>query len=181
MIDTQIPGSYFMNALCVRPGVHFDIQDQNETVLLVLRAHPVTQIPWVLSTILMFVLLAVLDMFIPAFIPANYRVFINVMLVVFILNYAWLNFILYYYQVGIVTDRRVIDVDFYSILYRETSEARVGKIEDVTSRTGGYFGSLFNYGNVHVQTAGAEPNIEFNRIPAPSAVAKIINDVHNHI
>ena len=34
--------------------------------------------------------------------------------------------------------------------------------------------SLFNYGNVFIQTAGAHPNIEFNAIPDPTAAATSI-------
>ena len=178
MIDAKKPASYYMSALCVRPHARFDVQDPKETIILVLRAHPITLVPWILTTIGLIFLLIILNFFLPVFFTSSHRILLNIIGLVFIANYAWLNFVLYYYQVGIVTNKRVLDVDFYSILYRETSEARVYKIEDVTAKTGGYFGSVFNYGSIHVQTAGAEANIEFLRIPAPTAVSKIINDVH---
>ena len=76
-----------------------------------------------------------------------------------------------------MTNKRILDVDFYSILYREVSETRLTKVEDITSKTGGYFGSLFNYGNVFVQTAGSEVNIEFLNVPDPANAVKIINDL----
>jgi len=181
VIDAKKPASYYMSSLNVRPNARFDVQDPDETLILVLRAHPVTQVPWILTSVGVFLILIFINLFLPSFITLSYRVFLNFMSLLFIGNYIWLNFVLYYYQVGIVTNKRILDVDFYSILYRETSETRVHKVEDVTSKTGGYFGSLFNYGSVFVQTAGSEPNIEFLKIPAPSAVAKIINDVHAHI
>ena len=37
--------------------------------------------------------------------------------------------------------------------------------------------SLFNFGNVFVQTAGNELNIEFTNVPGSSDVVKIINSV----
>ena len=57
--------------------------------------------------------------------------------------------------------------------------AIAGKIEDVTSKTGGFLSSIFDYGNVFVQTAGTEANIEFVNIPKPSQVAQIINSLIN--
>jgi hypothetical protein len=71
----------------------------------------------------------------------------------------------------------VIDIDLHSILYKEVTMAVLGKIEDVTSKSGGFFSSIFNYGNVFVQTAGTEANVEFINIPRPSEVTKIINSL----
>ena len=76
-----------------------------------------------------------------------------------------------------VTDERIIDIDFHSVLYKEVTIAMLKKIEDVTSKAGGFFSSLFDYGNVFVQTAGTEANIEFMNVPKPSQVAKIINQL----
>ena len=50
----------------------------------------------------------------------------------------------------------------------------VSKIEDVTYKRSGFFGTMFNYGDVYIQTAGAEPNIEFLSIPKPGEVAQLI-------
>jgi hypothetical protein len=55
--------------------------------------------------------------------------------------------------------------------------AVINKIEDVTSKSGGFFSSVFDYGNVFVQTAGTEANVEFMNIPKPSEVVKIINSL----
>ena len=53
----------------------------------------------------------------------------------------------------------------------------ISKIEDVTSKVGGFFRSIFDYGNILVQTAGEEPNIEFLGVPHPSQIVKIINEL----
>ena len=79
---------------------------------------------------------------------------------------------------GIVTNKRIIDIDFSSILYRETTEARLANVEDITSKQVGYFGSFFHYGNVFVQTAGTYTNIEFLNVPEPAEVVEIINRLH---
>ncbi len=109
---------------------------------------------------------------------------INVFSLVFVFSYLWFNFLHWFYNVGIITNERVVDVDFINVVYREINSARLEKIEDITSRGVGYFGSLFNYGNIFIQTAGAEINIEFQNVPNPSAIANTINNLleepHGH-
>ena len=83
---------------------------------------------------------------------------------------------LWYFNLGIITTERVIDVDFSTILYKERTTAYYDKIEDVTVKTGGFLASIVNYGNIFVQTAGTEANIEFMNIPEPGKVAEIINN-----
>ena len=53
--------------------------------------------------------------------------------------------------------------------------AQLGKIEDITVKSGGYFESLFNYGSIFIQTAGTEANVEFIDVPYPSDAIQIIN------
>ena len=60
---------------------------------------------------------------------------------------------------------------------RQISEAKNKSIEDVSYTQIGFVRSLFNYGDVMVQTAGAENNIEYDRVPRPSVVADIIGDL----
>ncbi len=177
MVDPKKPANYYYHALCVRPNAKFDLQDEDEYIILLLRAHPVTQIGWVLLSVFLLLVLIGLNFILPAFFTAGHRIILNITGLIYILSYVWLKFILYYYHVGIVTNKRVLDIDQHGILYRETSEAKLDRIQDVTSRSGGYWGAIFNYGNIFVQTAGTEPNIEFIHVPHPTLVAKIINDV----
>jgi len=93
---------------------------------------------------------------------------------VFLLSFIWFNLLNWYFNVGIVTNRRVIDIDFYAVLYREITVARLDKIQDITVKSGGYFEGFFNYGTIFIQTAGTEANIEFADIPRPAEVVQMI-------
>lgn len=86
---------------------------------------------------------------------------------------------MWYFDVGLVTNLRVVDIDFPSILIREISATQVDKIEEATARIIGAASSIFNFGDVYVQTAGSEQNIEFLRVPYPSRIVKIINNLTN--
>jgi membrane protein YdbS with pleckstrin-like domain len=79
--------------------------------------------------------------------------------------------------VGIVTNKRIIDIDFYGLIYKEITSAKLEKIEDITVKSGGFFASIFNYGNIFIQTAGTEVNIEFFNVPSPNKVRDLINSL----
>lgn len=166
-------------------GVNFAEQEVNEEILLLLRRHFVTNIPWIAAALVLLLLPFAFPFvinFFPFPLPSSQTLLLSLLfyyLVVF--GFVLLNFTLWYFQVGLVTNIRVIDVDLAGILYRRISEAKVQNIEDVTYNQVGFIRSLFNYGNVLVQTAGAEENIEYDRVPRPSRVAEIIGDLSQPI
>ncbi|KKP34472.1 MAG: hypothetical protein UR23_C0037G0013 [Candidatus Roizmanbacteria bacterium GW2011_GWA2_32_13] len=114
-------------------------------------------------------------MFLQSFLNLGQVLIINIFFIVFILSYIWFNVLNWYFNVGIVTSKRVIDIDFYAVLYKEITVAQLGKIEDITVKSGGYFESLFDYGSIFIQTAGTEANVEFIDVPHPSDATQIIN------
>ena len=54
-------------------------------------------------------------------------------------------------------------------------------IEDVTAEIRGILGTVFNYGTIYVQTAGRVTHFEFNNIPNPHRVAKLILDLYERL
>ncbi len=160
---------------CLNPQTKFDTQEDGEKIYLLLRSHPFTQIDWILTSIAFIILLFVLN-----FIPQNIfnigQIFvINLFFIAFIFSYIWFNILNWYFNVGIVTSKRIIDIDFYAVLYKEITNAQLGRIEDTTVKSGGYVESFFDYGSIFIQTAGTEANVEFLNVPHPSDAVQIIN------
>lgn len=167
----------FWHAFCIHPQTRFETQRDNETVILTLRAHPITLLPWIANTAFLLILYFVGLLFLPQFLTPHYVVYSMIAVPILIFTYAWSNFIHWFFNVGIVTNQRIIDVDFHNLLYKEIAEAKLEKIEEMTSKGGGYLSSLVNYGSVYVMTAGEEPNIEFIDIPDPAGAIEIINSL----
>lgn len=176
-MDLSKPSHHAWHSFCVRPQIKFETQTEGEEVILVLRAHPVTLIPWIINTIFLFVILIFIDNFLPNFLSTAQIFFVNLIAITAILFYIWFNILSYLFNVGIVTNQRVVDVDLSGIIYKEVTEAKLSKIEDITDKTSGYFASVFNFGDVFIQTAGTEENIEFLKVPRPADVVRIINDL----
>lgn len=166
------------------PKIKFETSEPTEEVVLLLRSHPFTQIGWILNALFLLILLVVMNFFIPGFVSSSQVFIINTLGLVFIFSFIWLSFLNWYFNVGIVTNKRIVDIDFSMILYKEITVARLDKIEDITIKSGGYFESFFDYGTIFIQTAGMEANVEFAQVPFPSEVVKIINKLigkkHGH-
>ncbi len=160
---------------CINPKIKFDTQEEGEIIYLLLRSHPFTQIGWIFSSIILIILLFVLNFFLHNFFNLGQIFIINLFFIVFILSYIWFNILNWYFNVGIVTNKRVIDIDFYAVLYKEITNAQLGRIEDTTVKSGGYIESFFDYGSIFIQTAGTEANVEFINVPHPSDAVQIIN------
>jgi len=159
-------------------GIKFSQKDAEEKIVLFLRRHPITNLGWILIAVLMLLAPEVLKYFpILSFLPDRFQ-FVAALLwyavtVAFILE----NFLDWFFNVCIVTDERVFDVDFINLIYREISEANIDHIQDVTVMMGGVIRTIFDYGDVYIQTAGEVPRIEYQSIPHPDKVAKILREL----
>jgi len=167
----------YMHAFCVYPKTTFEGQNKNETVILLLRAHPITQIPWIISAVALFIVPTFISFLLKDFFQVRQLIFLIGFWYAFLYSYILINILNYLFNVGIITNERIIDVDYFNILYKEVNMTVHSQIQDVTTKTGGFIRSMFRFGNIFIQTAGAEINIEFLDIPQPTKAARIIHDL----
>jgi len=164
-------------SFCLNPSLTFNGQDNDEVPILLLRAHPITQIPWIINDFFLLLFIFGLNIFLPSYLKPYQIIFVNLFGLSLVFSYFYFNFLHWFFNMGIVTNKRILDIDFYGLVYKETTIAILDKVEDITAKVGGFFSSFFNYGNLFIQTAGTEANIEFINIPKPQEVAKIINQL----
>jgi uncharacterized membrane protein YdbT with pleckstrin-like domain len=162
----------FPNKVC------FETQDDSEQVILFLRQHPIVNLPWIMMTILMLTLPSVFIFFPPyAALPANYQFVITMGWYMFVFGYTLAKFMGWFFNIYILTDERVVDVDFQNIFFRKISTAKTEEIQDVNVQSSGSFETFFGYGSIFVQTAAEVSQFEFLYIPNPDKVGKIINQL----
>jgi len=176
MLQLQESHSLF-HALCVKPGIKFENQKTDETVLLSIRAHPITLIPALINSLVFFILIFSFGYILNQFL--NWVQLIYLLTFFFFVNfiYLWLQIMNWYFNIGIVTDKQIIDVDFSALSYRNVSRTELDHIEDITVKVSGFASSIFDLGNIFVQTAGSEINTEFMNVPHPARAAHIIQDI----
>jgi len=159
-------------------NLHFATQNADEHIILVLRKHPLTQLPWILAAI-GFALLPLLftAVGLMAFLPASYQFAGFLIWYLLLTGYIIESFLTWFFNVNIITDERIIDVDFLSLIYRNISAAKIDNIEDVSAVTGGAIRSMFDFGTVYVQTAAQQREFDFHDVPHPSRVTKLLNEL----
>jgi len=161
------------------PGATFLNQHSKEKILLVLRQHSFINVKWIpisllliVTPILFFPVLPLFD-----FLTSEFKLFAMIGWYLLVSAYMIEQFLYWYYNIYIITDERIVDIDFISLMYRQVSEAKIDKIEDVTATTTGLFAGIFNYGNVTIQTAAEKREFEFLNVPQPAKVTKFLNEL----
>jgi len=86
-------------------------------------------------------------------------------------------FVDYYFDLAIITTKRIIDVDQLGFFTQTVSEAELDQIQDVTARQSGFWQTIFDFGDVSVQTAAEKPRFIFEAVPHPYKVSRQILSV----
>ncbi len=171
-------------SFCDHPeGIFFENQEANEEVLLFLRRHFITNIPWIATTIILLILpplLIFVIQFLPTFLSSLPPEFGTILLYIYYLlvfNFAFMEFVTWYFNISLVTQKRIVDIDFSDLLYHDVAITKLSLVEDTNYNQIGFIRSLFNYGDVFVQTAGEKLHFDFLAVPKPRKVIDIIQSL----
>lgn len=183
MINTRHDHMGPLTVFAVNPdGVRFETQEETEKVILFLRQHLFILFVPILITVLLLIAPTLLFPIIPFLnlpvrLPSEYLLVGTFVWYLATFGFALMSFLRWFFNIYIVTNERVVDIDFKFLLYKQFSEAKIGKIQDLTFKSGGIIAALFNYGDVMVETAGEVPNIEFDKVPRPEKVVQTISEL----
>lgn len=175
----------FFPAYLERPEkMHVAEQEPDEEIELLLRQHWFTNVPWIFYSIIAF--------FVP-FVVLNIEIWLNLDFLpeppfsvilasiiawyMLITAYVTESFLHWYFNIYIVTNIHLIDIDFINLLNKSLVEVKLSDIESAAMSMRGVFSSLFNYGDVYVQTAADKQRITFASVPYPALVVDRINDL----
>lgn len=160
------------------PDIRFETQEREERIVLLLRRHWITNLPWIFSVILL-IFAPLFFRFLPILEPLPFRYQAITIIGWYLLTLAFVleNFLSWYFNVDVITDERIVDIDFYSLIYKEISHCKIDQIQDVTFKMGGIVRTLFNYGDVLIQTAAEVPVFDFESVPKPALVVQKLNEL----
>ncbi len=171
-----------LTSFAVNPdGIRFETQEAEEEVILFLRQHFIVNIPWIFIAIVFLiaptVLLPLIFRSLPIHLPATYILVITLSWYVATAGFVLASFLHWYFNIYIVTNERIVDIDFQYLLFKRFSQAELERIQDISYSSSGIFATIFHYGNVYIQTAGAAPNIEFLAVPSPDKAVENIRSI----
>lgn len=167
-------------------GFNFPGKEKDEQVVLLLRRHLFILLKQNLLFLIYFsipVAIYILAKFWFTFI-LNFPVYPVFVLVVstyysFFLLFLLIEWIDYYFDVWVVTDKRLIDVDQVGLFKRVVSETRLDRIQDATVEINGMFPTLFHYGNIHIQTAARTQRFVIRQVSEPTRVRSTVLNMYD--
>ncbi len=158
--------------------VNFETREAEEKVVLFLRQHFIVNVPWIFIGFVMLFVPAIISMTsILELVPMNFKFIFTLIWYLVTSAYILENFLNWFFNVYIITDERIVDVDFNNLIYKEVHDAHIDRIQDVTYNMGGVIRTIFNYGDVLIQTASEVPNFDFLAVPQPDKVAKVLQEL----
>lgn len=158
-------------------------QKSYEKIVRTCRRHPITFLPQILFSLLL--LCAPIGLY---FLIAQ-STFLSILqttpgfivtilaLSVYYLSCAlffYTNFVTFHLDLWIVTNDRLLDMEQKGLFNRTISEVDLYQIQDATSEIHGFLPSIFNYGNIVLQTAGPVPKFFFRNVADPNKLRELI-------
>lgn len=165
--------------------LHFHGQDPSEKIIKLLHRHLLIIVTGVVMLLIAFLLPVaayfLLQEFLPFIILEEPYFHLFIFLSGTYILFVWLRLNLsitdYYLDAWIITDKRIVDIVQSGLFKREVSECRLDRIQDVTARVKGLTPTIFDFGDVHIQTAGKEKEFVFRQVPDPYGVKDLILDL----
>jgi hypothetical protein len=153
-----------MNLARVRfPGKH-----KKEEVIAVYHRHWFDILTNLFFPVLLFVVLITLSITLPSVAPELFSgehemffAFLESSFYLFLWLYLFLVWIDVYFDVWIVTDERIVNIEQKDLFTRRVSELRFSRVQDVTSE-------------VYVQTAGEHARFIFHNVPNPVMIKDLV-------
>lgn len=80
----------------------------------------------------------------------------------------------------ILTNMHFVQITQTGLFARTLSKLSLDELQDVRGTRKGVFGTILNYGEILIETAGNEENFFFRPAPDPLNIAEAINDTHEY-
>jgi hypothetical protein len=150
-----------------------------EEILLIVRQTPIAFSTQILVGLFLFLLPFFL--LFPLFSWGRRGIIIFGALVIGAIAFAIYQFIFWYFNCGIITNQRVIDIDQRSLFDRVISEVPYYKIDDISYNVKGLRQTLFGYGNVVIAIRGYRSSVTLRNIGRPAMVQELILGVERQV
>lgn len=165
-------------------NMYYNGEDEDEKILYLLRRSHVTNVSWILLTVIM----AVVPLFFTPYLwelqidgqtllKPSYILILLLSWYLLVFGFALFKFVNWFFNVYIISNKKIIDFDFYGLTYKNIADTTLSNVEDVTAKISGPFNMIFNIGDVFVQTAAENREFDFAQIDDPGKVRDIISDL----
>lgn len=160
------------------PGSNSDMLESDEQILVVVRRHPIGIVGLYLGILAALIAIVVFFASVTPDLFSNlskesYRLLLGgiVLAVTILIFFLLVSTYVYRRSRLIVTDRSLVQITQRSLFIKKVSRLNFANVEDVSAEQRGILATIFNYGTLLIQTAGALDNFEFTLCPNPNKYA----------
>jgi hypothetical protein len=182
----------FLGALVTKPkNLYFSSLDKDEKVYVLIRSHWIVNLSWIINLCIYFIIPLIVYFILPIFIDLIQldigifdipnRVWIVILFAYYsiVLTYAFNKFIDWYFDIFLVTNKRIIDIEFSPLGGYKVLETPLINVQDIKEESRSFLGLIFNYGNIKARTSAEQSILMLERVPKPLTVRDIIADLVN--
>lgn len=162
----------------------YDGEDNDEKILFVIRRSHLTNFGWITIAVVMALIPFGANPFIMSLryngqplVSGTFQFLINISWYLMIFGFVLFNYFNWFFNVYIISNKKVLDFDFYGLTYKSISETTLGNVEDVTAKINGPINMIFNIGDVFIQTAGETNEFDFESVDDPGKVRDVLADM----
>ncbi len=156
-------------------------QNSSEQIIKIIRRHWFNIAYHMFVIFLMVLMLFASFVYLPILFPAfntslMHSLFLfaenSFAMIIWILFFIlWID---YYFDVWVITNKRVINIEQKGLFSRDVSEVSLEKIQDITTNVTGILSTMMDFGDVQIQTAAEQEKFLFRRVPDPYGIKDII-------
>lgn len=173
-----------LTTFCQKPSnVALMGQDNDEHIILFLRQDFITNLPWIFNTILFsFLPFIVYPLFAVAnidlnFLPARFNLAIAIFYYLLLAGYAISNYLTWFYTIGIITNKKAVDIDFHNLSSIHVGTVNLADTSDAKYKQAGFFQSFFDYGDIIITVEATKEQFIFEKTPRPAEITDILSDL----
>lgn len=156
-------------------------RDNDEHILIIVRKSLISVVGWMFTLVIFLIipiflipLISGLEYEGNAIFSTDFIYCFTAFWYLFSFGFAFQSFLNWYFEVLLVTNKKVVDIDHAAT---NISETTLKNIQDVTSKINGNLEQIFNIGSIHIQTAAEREEFEFDTVDNPSFVRDAISDL----
>lgn len=101
---------------------------------------------------------------------AAYAVFALIAYYMILWSLYFYEVMLYLLDTWIVTGERILDIQQKSFFFRTVSELDLSKVQDISVKTSGLIQTIFDFGDIEIQSAGAQNKFRFRQVGHPNMI-----------
>jgi membrane protein YdbS with pleckstrin-like domain len=158
---------------------------KDETVLRKVNRHWIVLVPVAVSSaVAILIAIAITYLFgryrssFPASMTGVGLGVFDIIMVVFALALFYAGYWVYCRNFLVLTNQHLVRVEQKGLFSHAVSQLALARVQDVAGAVPGFMATVLGYGNLTVETAGAEDNFVFTNIYAPADVASVCLKAH---